>query len=81
MDQETEPNSDVPLDRGARGATFTSRGVSFALIAHPTVQFVRFLSKLALPWFLSPEQFGEATLAGAILFGVQHIAVFGLDEA
>ncbi len=81
MDGETEPDSDEGIARGARGATFTSRGVSFALIAHPTVQFVRFLSKLALPWFLTPTQFGEAMLAGTILFGVQHVAVFGLDEA
>jgi PST family polysaccharide transporter len=85
MDREPEPKSDDQRDderdRGARGATFTSRGVSFALVAHPTVQFVRFLSKLALPWFLTPGQFGEATLAGTILFGVQHVAVFGLDEA
>jgi O-antigen/teichoic acid export membrane protein len=81
MDRENETESDAERDRGVRGATFTARGVSFALVAHPTVQFVRFLSKLALPWFLTPGQFGEATLAGAILFGVQHIAVFGLDEA
>jgi O-antigen/teichoic acid export membrane protein len=81
MDGENQPETDEGRDRAVRGATFTARGVSFALIAHPTVQVVRFLSKLALPWFLTPTQFGEATLAGTILFGVQHLAVFGLDEA
>jgi succinoglycan exporter len=60
---------------------YTARGVSFALLANPTVQVVRFASKLALPWLVTTAQFGEATLAGVIMFGVQHIAVFGLDEA
>ncbi len=60
---------------------YTARGVTFALLANPTVQAIRFASKLALPWLVTTAQFGEATLAGVIMFGVQHVAVFGLDEA
>lgn len=78
LDQARGPGAG---ERAARGATFTARGVSFALLAHPAVQAVRFLSKLALPWFLLPAELGEPALAGGILFAVQHVAVFGLDEA
>lgn len=60
---------------------YTARGLSFALLANPTVQAIRFASKIALPWLVTTQQFGEATLAGVIMFGVQHVAVFGLDEA
>jgi O-antigen/teichoic acid export membrane protein len=81
MVDRDEARSDDAGERTARGAVFTSRGVSFALLAHPMVQGIRFLSKVALPWFLDPAEFGEAALASAILFGVQHVAVFGLDEA
>ncbi len=56
-------------------------GLRFALLAHPSAQAVRFLTKLALPWFFTIEEFGEAALAGLIVFGVQHVAVAGLDEA
>ena len=62
-------------------AVYTARGVSFALLANPTVQAIRFASKLALPWLVTTTEFGEATLAGVIMFGVQHLAVFGFDEA
>src|SRR4029453_17054573 len=81
MVDRDEARSDDAGERTARGAVFTSRGVSFALLAHPMVQGIRFLSKLALPWFIDPAEFGEAALASAILFGVQHVAVYGLDEA
>lgn len=59
----------------------SSRSITFALIAPPAVQAVRFLSKLLLPHFVTTVDFGEAMLAGLILFGVQYVAVFGLDEA
>lgn len=71
-----------PTTTGGNGEKlYTARGLSFALLANPTVQAIRFASKLALPWLVTTEQFGEATLAGVIMFGVQHVAVFGLDEA
>jgi O-antigen/teichoic acid export membrane protein len=63
------------------GGTFGAGGVSFALLAHPAVQAVRFLSKVAIPWFVTTSDYGEGMLAGLILFGIQHVAVFGLDEA
>lgn len=67
-----------PADEPSRTAR---ADVSFALLAHPTVQAVRFLSKLALAWLVTAEQYGEAMLAGLVLFAVQHVACFGLDEA
>jgi len=57
------------------------RGLRFALLAHPSVQAVRFATKLALPWFFTAEEYGEAVLPSLIVFGLQHVAVFGLDEA
>jgi O-antigen/teichoic acid export membrane protein len=57
------------------------RGLRFALLAHPSVQGVRFLTKLALPWFFTTTEYGEAVLPSLIVFGLQHVAVFGLDEA
>jgi len=57
------------------------RGLRFALLAHPSVQGVRFLTKLALPWFFTTQEYGEAILPSLIVFGLQHLAVFGLDEA
>jgi PST family polysaccharide transporter len=53
----------------------------FALLAHPSVQAVRFATKLALPWFFTTQEYGEAVLPSLIVFGLQHVAVFGLDEA
>lgn len=76
----TDDSAPGPASSPDKGL-YTARGVSFALLANPTVQAIRFASKLALPWLVSLEQFGEATLAGVIMFGVQHLAVFGLDEA
>jgi O-antigen/teichoic acid export membrane protein len=80
-----EPNAKDDSAAGANGSApaslYTLRGVTFALLANPTVQAIRFASKLALPWLVTTAQFGEATLAGVIMFGVQHFAVFGLDEA
>ncbi|MCY2960588.1 MAG: oligosaccharide flippase family protein [Planctomycetota bacterium] len=58
-----------------------SRGLRFALLAHPSVQAVRFATKLALPWFFTTQEYGEAILPSLIVFGLQHVAVFGLDEA
>ncbi len=58
-----------------------TRGMRFALLAHPSVQAVRFGTKLALPWFLTTQEYGEAILPSLIVFGLQHVAVFGLDEA
>jgi len=57
------------------------RGLRFALLAHPSVQAVRFATKLALPWFFTTQEYGEAVLPSLIVFGLQHVAVFGLDEA
>ena len=34
------------------------RGLRFALLAHPTVQAVRFLAKALLAWFLATEELG-----------------------
>lgn len=56
-------------------------GLRFALLAHPSVQAVRFATKLALPWFLTTHEYGEAVLPSLIVFGLQHVAVYGLDEA
>ncbi|MBL8862848.1 MAG: oligosaccharide flippase family protein [Planctomycetes bacterium] len=57
------------------------RGLRFALFAHPSVQAVRFATKLALPWFLTASEYGEAILPSLLVLGLQHVAVFGLDEA
>ena len=57
------------------------RGMRFALLAHPSVQAVRFATKLALPWYFTTQEYGEAVLPSLIVFGLQHVAVFGLDEA
>jgi len=57
------------------------RGLRFALLAHPSVQAVRFATKLALPWYFTTQEYGEAVLPSLIVFGLQHVAVFGLDEA
>lgn len=78
--RDAADRSDADL-AGARPPVYTLRGVSFALLAHPTVQAIRFASKLALPWFVTTSQYGEAALAGLVMFGVQHVAVFGLDDA
>jgi len=53
----------------------------FALIGHPTVQLLRFGTKLALAWFLAPEDYGEVMLAGAFTVVAGHLALLGLDEA
>ncbi len=58
-----------------------TRGMRFALLAHPSVQAVRFATKLALPWFFTAREYGDAILPALIVFGLQHVAVFGLDEA
>lgn len=67
------PEASVPPAR--------TRGMRFALLAHPSVQAVRFGTKLALPWFFTTQEYGEAVLPSLIVFGLQHVAVFGLDEA
>jgi hypothetical protein len=51
----------------------------FALLAHPTVQAVRFLTKAALAWFLVAEHFGEVMLAGLLVNLCGRVAVLGLD--
>jgi len=79
MDQGVE--TDEQKAAGGRESLYSIRSVSFALLANPTVQAIRFASKLALPWLVTTAEFGEATLAGVIMFGVQHLAVFGFDEA
>ena len=56
-------------------------GLRWALLAHPAVQLVRFGTKLALAWFLLPEAFGRAFLAGSLAFAAGHLALLGLDEA
>jgi O-antigen/teichoic acid export membrane protein len=55
--------------------------VRFALLGHPTVQVIRFLSKAGLVWFLSTEDFGRAALAGILALLGQELALFGLEEA
>lgn len=77
----TAPTAAADSATAERSRVYTLRGVAFALLSQPTVQAIRFASKLALPWFVTTTQYGEAALAGLILFGVQHVAVFGLDEA
>lgn len=57
------------------------RRLGLALLSHPTVQGVRFGTKLALAWFLTPALFGEAMLAGSLAFAAGHLALLGLDEA
>lgn len=55
--------------------------VAFALVGHPLVQIIRFLSKAGLVWFLSTEDFGRAALAGILALLGQELALFGLEEA
>ncbi len=55
--------------------------LGFAFLAHPTVQGVRFLTKVALAWFLVAAEFGEVMLAGLLVNFAAQLAVFGLDEA
>ncbi len=57
------------------------QGLAFALLGHPTVQGVRFLTKAGLVWFLTREELGTAMLAGLFVFLGQHAALFGMDEA
>jgi len=56
-------------------------GLRFAVLGPPAIQLVRFLTKIALAWFVLPGEFGEALLAGLVLYGVAHAAALGLDEA
>ncbi|MBL8860014.1 MAG: oligosaccharide flippase family protein [Planctomycetes bacterium] len=79
--EQDHPEAQAAPANSPPTALYTARGVSFALLANPTVQAIRFASKLALPWLVTTAEFGEATLAGVIMFGVQHLAVFGFDEA
>lgn len=57
------------------------RGLRFVLLAHPTVQLVRFLAKAGLVWFLALEDLGEAAFAGLFVFAAAQLAILGLDEA
>ncbi|MAG58235.1 MAG: hypothetical protein CMJ83_18265 [Planctomycetes bacterium] len=51
-----------------------------AVVAHPTVQIVRFLAKVALAWFVAPDVFGEVAFAGLVAWGLGHVVTLGLDE-
>ncbi len=58
----------------------------YALLAHPSVQAVRVLGKLALAWLLARGdhgeiRFGEAMMAGLVAYAVSHVAAFGFDDA
>ncbi|MCB9899693.1 MAG: glycosyltransferase [Planctomycetes bacterium] len=56
-------------------------GMRLLLLAHPTVQLVRFGTKAALAWFLTVEDYGQVGLAGLLAFLASHAALLGLDEA
>lgn len=78
--------ADVPQPRSRAGSTLAStalapRGLRFVLLAHPTVQVLRFLAKALLAYFLTSEELGEAAFAGIFVFGAAYVAIFGLDEA
>lgn len=75
---ESGPPAPVPAAPGSAAGT---RGVRYALLIHPTVQAVRFGTKLSLTWLLSQEAFGESVLAGSLAFLGGHLALLGLDEA
>lgn len=79
----TEPSpSPRPADP-ARVAPIPPRPseVPFALLAHPVVQVLRFLTKAALAWFLAAEELGDAMAVGLFAFLAQHLSLFGLDDA
>ncbi len=73
----------IPAGRAAAPLGMPRRfpGLAFALLGHPTVQAVRFLTKAGLVWFLTAEELGTAMLAGLFVFLGQHAALFGMDEA
>lgn len=77
--------TDEPVDdavpRSLASTALAPRGLRFVLLAHPTVQAVRFVAKAVLAWILTSEQLGEAAFAGIFVFGAAHVAIFGLDEA
>lgn len=75
-----EPVDDA-VPRSLASTALAPRGLRFVLLAHPTVQAVRFLAKAVLAWILTSEQLGEAAFAGIFVFGAAHVAIFGLDEA
>ncbi|MBK7874753.1 MAG: oligosaccharide flippase family protein [Planctomycetes bacterium] len=79
---EAEPSRppDAPAGAGPT-ALARRRGLRFVLLAHPTVQGLRFLSKLVLAWFLTSEDLGEAVFASLFALVAAQLAIFGLDEA
>jgi PST family polysaccharide transporter len=66
---------------GVRARPVPGDGLVFALLGHPSVQAIRFLSKACLVWFLTREEFGGAALAGLVVFAAQHAALLGTDDA
>jgi O-antigen/teichoic acid export membrane protein len=65
----------------ASAAPLGPRGMRFAVLAYPTVQIVRFLTKIALARLVAAEVFGEVMFAGLIVSLAAMVALFGLDDA
>lgn len=57
------------------------RGMRFAVLAHPTVQLVRFGTKIVLANLVAHEVFGEVMFAGLMIQLACLVAYIGLDDA
>lgn len=68
------------LEHDAQREPRWGRGVRYALAAPLAVQGLRFGTKLALAFFLSPEEFGALGLSGLVVFALSLVCILGLDE-
>lgn len=71
----------LPAEPRPAGPARNPGGFALAAIAYPSVQVLRFATKVVLAWFVAPSEFGEIALAGVLAFAGAHIAALGLDTA
>src|SRR5262245_38818777 len=70
----------APVD-ARQPASLGPRGMRFAVLAHPTVQLVRFGTKIVLARFVGHALFGEVMFSGLMVQLASIIALVGLDDA